>query len=100
VPSFTGSISFWARGIILWAPLLILLSEPVFREALASRILLANSKSGNFNGFQIGIAKTRLQRFTTAAAINLERVSDWLAGIGREKTGRSAFARMMRPLTA
>src|SRR5215813_13768204 len=48
----------------------------------------------------IGIAKTRLQRFATAAAINLERVSDWLAGIGREKTRRSAFARVMQPLTA
>ena len=48
----------------------------------------------------IGIAKTRLQHFATAAAINLERVSDWLAGIGREKTRRSAFARVMQPLTA
>jgi hypothetical protein len=38
--------------------------------------------------------------FATVAAINLERVSDWLAGIGREKTRRSAFARVMQPLTA
>jgi hypothetical protein len=36
----------------------------------------------------------------TAAAINLERVSDWLAGIGREQTRRSAFARVIQPLTA
>jgi len=63
-------------------------------------ILLANSKSSNFSGFQIGIAKTRLQSFATAAAINLERVLDWLAGIGREKTSRSAFARVMQPITA
>src|SRR5215475_1339539 len=48
----------------------------------------------------VGRAKTRLQHFATAAAINLERVSDWLAGIGREKTRRSAFARVMQPLTA
>jgi transposase len=48
----------------------------------------------------VGIAKTGLQHFATAAAINLERVSDWLAGIGREKTRRSAFARVMQPLTA
>jgi len=48
----------------------------------------------------VGITKTRLQHFATAAAINLERVSDWLAGIGREKTRRSAFARVMQPLTA
>jgi hypothetical protein len=36
----------------------------------------------------------------TAAAINLNRVSDWLAGGDREKTRRSAFARMTQPLTA
>src|SRR5262249_13684246 len=36
----------------------------------------------------------------TAAAINLKRVSDWLAGGDREKTRRSAFARVMQPLTA
>ena len=33
-------------------------------------------------------------------AINLKRVSDWLAGGDREKTRRSAFARVMQPLTA
>jgi transposase len=48
----------------------------------------------------IGIAKTRLQHLATAAAINLERVSDWLAGVDREKTRRSAFARVMQPLAA
>jgi hypothetical protein len=36
----------------------------------------------------------------TAAAINLERVSDWLVGIGRAQTRRSEFARVMQPLTA
>jgi hypothetical protein len=48
----------------------------------------------------MGISKTRLQRLATAAAINLERVSDWLAGIIREQTRLSAFARVMQPLTA
>jgi transposase len=48
----------------------------------------------------IGKSKTRLQHLATAAAINLERVSDWLAGISREQTRRSAFARVMRLLTA
>jgi transposase len=48
----------------------------------------------------IGMAKTRLQHLATAAAINLERVSDWLAGIVQEKTRRSAFARVMQLLTA
>jgi transposase len=48
----------------------------------------------------IGMTKTRFQHLATTAAINLERVSDWLAGIVREKTRRSAFARVMQPLTA
>jgi transposase len=48
----------------------------------------------------IGMGKTHLQRLATAAAINLKRVSDWLAGGDREKTRRSAFARAMRPLIA
>ena len=48
----------------------------------------------------IGMGKTHLQHLATAAAINLKRVSDWLAGGDREKTRRSAFARVMQPLTA
>jgi transposase len=48
----------------------------------------------------IGIAKTHLQHLATAAAINLERVADWLAGVDREKTRRSAFVRVMMPLAA
>ena len=48
----------------------------------------------------IGMAKTRLQHLATATAINLERLSDWLAGIDREKTRRSAFARVVQPLVA
>src|SRR5262245_48482152 len=39
------------------------------------------------------MGKTHLQRLATAAAINLKRVSDWLAGGDGEKTRRSAFAR-------
>ena len=46
----------------------------------------------------VGKAKTHLQHLATAAAINLERVADWLAGVVREKTRRSAFARVMLPL--
>ena len=48
----------------------------------------------------IGIAKTHLQQLATAAAINIERVADWIAGVSREKTRRSAFARVMMPLAA
>jgi transposase len=46
----------------------------------------------------IGRAKTHLQHLATAAALNLERVADWFAGIAREKTRRSVFARVMLPL--
>ncbi len=46
----------------------------------------------------VGKAKTHLQHLATAAAINLERVADWLAGVPQERTRRSAFARVMRPL--
>jgi transposase len=46
----------------------------------------------------VGKAKTHLQHVATAAALNLERVADWLAGVKRETTRRSAFARVMRPL--
>jgi hypothetical protein len=48
----------------------------------------------------VGIGKTHLQRLAMAAAINLKRVSGWLAGGDREKMRRSAFARVMQPLTA
>lgn len=48
----------------------------------------------------IGRAKTHLQHLATAAAINIERVADWLAGVAREQTRRSAFARVMMPLAA
>jgi transposase len=46
----------------------------------------------------VGKAKTHLQHLATAAAINLERVADWLAGGKQEKTRRSVFARVMRPV--
>ena len=48
----------------------------------------------------VGKAKTHLQHVATAAAINLERVADWLAGVKREKTRRCAFARVMRSALA
>jgi hypothetical protein len=50
----------------------------------------------------ISLASNQIMQVSllTAAAINLNRVSDWLAGGDREKTRRSAFARMTQPLTA
>jgi transposase len=48
----------------------------------------------------LGLAKTRLQHLATAAAINLERLADWLAGVDRETTRQSALTRVMRMPTA
>jgi transposase len=48
----------------------------------------------------LGLAKTRLQHLATAAAMNLERLADWLTGGGRETTRRSALACVMRPRLA
>ena len=43
----------------------------------------------------IGLAKTHLQHGLTAAALNLGRISTWLAGTPRERTRQSAFIRVM-----
>lgn len=49
----------------------------------------------------IGLAKTHLQHVLTAAALNLGRISNWLAGTPRERTRQSAFVRLMAaPATA
>jgi transposase len=48
----------------------------------------------------LGRAKTRLQHLATAAAMNLERLADGLAGVDRETTRPSIFTRVMRPRTA
>ncbi len=40
----------------------------------------------------IGLAKTHLQHLLTAAAMNLVRLANWLAGIPRAKTRTSRFA--------
>jgi transposase len=39
----------------------------------------------------VGLAKTRLQHFLTAAALNLVRLGAWLADTPREQTRRSPF---------
>ncbi len=41
-----------------------------------------------------GLAKTRLQHVATAAALNLIRMGEWLAGTPLAGTRRSAFARL------
>jgi len=77
-----------------------------FKEEYRNRAGIEGTISQGVRAFGLrrsrymGISKTRLQHLATAAAINLERVSAWLAGIGREQTRRSAFTRVMQPLTA
>jgi transposase len=77
-----------------------------FKEEYRNRAGIVGTISQGVRAFGLrrsrymGISKTCLQHLATAAAINLERVSDWLGGIGRERTRRSAFARVMQPLTA
>ena len=41
-----------------------------------------------------GLLKTSLQQAVTAAAINVQRVVNWLDGVPQEKTRRSRFARL------
>lgn len=43
----------------------------------------------------IGLAKTRLQHLLTAAAINVQRVADWLAGLPLAQSRRSPFTALM-----
>jgi transposase len=45
-------------------------------------------------------AKAHLQHIATAAAINVSRISDWLAERPCEVTRTSAFARLMAPADA
>lgn len=42
----------------------------------------------------IGLAKTHLQHLLTAAAMNVVRLANWLAGIPRAKTRTSRFAKL------
>jgi transposase len=77
---------------------------PEFKAAYKKRAGIEGRISQGVRAFglrcarYVGRAKTHLQHLATAAAINLERVADWLAGVPRERTRRSAFARVMRPL--
>jgi hypothetical protein len=48
----------------------------------------------------IGRAKAHLQHIATAVAINVSRISNWLADRPRKVTRTSAFARLMAPSVA
>jgi transposase len=44
----------------------------------------------------VGLPKTHLQNLLTAAAINVVRVINWLAGVPLAKTRRSSFSKLMQ----
>ena len=77
-----------------------------FKEEYKSRAGVGGTISQGVRAFgmrrsrYLGRAKTHLQHLATTAAINIERVADWLAGVDREQTRRSAFTRVMMPLAA
>src|SRR4030095_3751284 len=61
-----------------------------FKEEYRNRAGIEGTISQGVRAFDLrrsrymGISKTRLQHLATAAAINLKRVSDWLAGNWQE----------------
>jgi transposase len=48
----------------------------------------------------VGLARTHLQHLLTAVALNFLRVGEWLSGVPKPKTRRSAFARLMAQAAA
>ena len=43
----------------------------------------------------IGLVNVHLQHVSTAAAINIHRISDWVGGVRRALTRTSPFARLV-----
>jgi transposase len=71
---------------------------PAFAAEYASRAGVEGTLSQGVRAFGLrqaryrGLAKTHLQHLATAAAINVERLTDWLAGATPARTRRSHFA--------
>jgi transposase len=71
-----------------------------FKAAYATRAGIEGSLSQGIRGFEmrrsryVGQSKTHLQNVLTATAMNMVRVSMWLAETPRAKTRRSAFQRL------
>ena len=72
-----------------------------YRKAYAARAGMEGTLShgvrtaGLRRSKYIGLAKTRLQHLLTAAAINVQRVADWLAGLPLAQSRRSSFTALM-----
>ncbi len=80
--------------------------EP-FKKLYALRAGIEGTLSQGIRAFDLrrsryrGLAKTHLQHLAIAAAVNLVRVSQWLAGVPLAKTRHSAFERLWAvPATA
>ena len=72
-----------------------------FQRVYAKRAGIEGTLSQGVRGFGLrqaryrGLAKTQLQHVATAAAINLSRLSSWLAGATPAPTRQSRFAALM-----
>lgn len=66
------------------------------RAGVEGSLSQAVRRSGLRRARYVGLAKTHLQNVLTATAINLVRLSNWLAQVPLAKTRRSAFAQLMR----
>ncbi len=75
--------------------------EPEFAAAYARRASVEGTVSravrtcGVRRSRYVGLEKTQLHHLLSAAALNFLRVGEWLSGIGKPKTRRSPFARLM-----
>ena len=75
-------------------------TTPAFWKRYAQRSGIEGTLSQGVRGYDlrytryIGLVKTNLQNFATAAAINLHRVFDWLEEVPRALTRVSAFAQL------
>jgi transposase len=71
-----------------------------FKDQYAIRAGIEGTLSQGIRAFELrrtrywGLAKTHLQHLVTAAAMNLVRVSQWLAEVPLAKTRKSAFERL------
>jgi transposase len=74
---------------------------PAFREQYRARagiegtLSQAVRRSGLRRTRYVGLAKVHVEHCAIAAALNVGRISDWLAGTPRARTRRSHFAQIM-----
>ncbi len=78
-------------------------ATPEFTEQYALRAGVEGTLSQGVRAFglrrsrYVGLAKTTLQHALTATALNVVRLTDWLAGTRPERTRQSPFVQLMAP---